>query len=104
MNCKIYYSPEYQADLDGIWEYIALQLFNPTAAKRFMEGIMQSTEILREHPEAGAKWYLPGGQYSGYRYVLFEQYISFYQYVDGAVYVARVFHTRQHYIETLIPR
>ena len=54
MKNKLHYAPEALRDLDDIWEYIALELNNPAAAKRTVSRIMDYADGLAEVAEAGA--------------------------------------------------
>ncbi len=102
MQCKVKYSPEFQNDLDKIWEYIALELSNLSAADDIVPGLLDVTEKLYENPEAGRRIFLPGGMESGYRFVIYKQYLAIYCIREKDVLVLRAVHTLQDYIRTII--
>ena len=103
MQYKINYSPEFLNDLFQIGDYIEIQLHNPAAADRITSGIIDSTDILAEYPETGAKIFLPGGLDSEYRFVTFEDYLAIYQIRFNEVYIARAVNVRQDYMRVLFP-
>ena len=79
MEFKLNYSPKFLEDLLSIGDYTELQLLNPSGAERITNGIMDATDILAKYPETGARIFLPGGLDSGYRFVVFEDYLAVYQ-------------------------
>ena len=103
MQYKINYSPAFLDDLYQIGDYIEIQFHNPSAADRITNGIMDSTDILAEYPETGAKIFLPGGLDSGYRFVTFEDYLAIYHIRFNEVYIARAVNVRQDYMRVLFP-
>ena len=103
MKYNLYYSPAFLEDLYQIGDYIETQFQNPAAADRIMTGIMDATDVLAEFPETGAKVFLPGGLDSGYRYVVFEDYLAIYQIRFQEVYIARAINKRQDYMRVLFP-
>ncbi len=103
MEYKLNYSPKFLEDLLSIGKYIEFQLFNPTGAERITNGIMDATDILAKYPETGAKLFLPGGLDSGYRFVVFEDYLAVYQIRLSEVYIARAVNVKQDYMRVLFP-
>ena len=101
MRCELNYSPQFLDDLVQIGEYIETRFFDPAAAVRITEGILNTTDILAEFPEKGAVVYLPGGADSGYRYVVFEHYLAVYAIRHDSVYVTRAIHVKQDYLRVL---
>lgn len=51
MKNEIHYSPEALHDLDGIWEYIMIELCNPDAAGNEVENIMAVIDKLADFAE-----------------------------------------------------
>ena len=103
MHYNLNYSPAFLEDLYQIGDYIETQFQNPAAADRITTGIMDATDVLAEFPETGAKVFLPGGLDSGYRYVVFEDYLAIYQIRFQEVYIARAINKRQDYMRVLFP-
>ena len=103
MGNKLNYSPKFLEDLLSISDYIEFQLFNPSAAERITNGIMDTTDILEKYPETGVRIFLPGGLDSGYRFVAFEDYLAVYQIRVDEVYIARAVNVKQDYMRVLFP-
>lgn len=55
MQSKIDYSQRALKDLDEIWDYIEVELCNPSAAQNTVNGIMDKVNGITAFPEAGAK-------------------------------------------------
>lgn len=96
MQNKIIYSPKALHDLDAIWDYIESELCNPIAAQHIVDGITNSVDALASFPESGTKLVFDNNLDSGYRYVIFQNYLVFYRlrqthiiYVDRVIYRGR---------------
>lgn len=104
MQSKIEYSPKAVRDLDEIWDYIEIELCNPSAAQNTVEGTMDKVDILMSFPEAGVKLEFENGLNSGYRYVSFKNYLAFYRLrSDDIVYIDRVIYSGRDYMRILFP-
>ncbi len=103
MQYRVDYSPEFLRDLDEIWMYIYGEYKNPDAAERITDGIVNTTEILSAFPYSGQAVFLPGGMDSGYRMLVFENYVISYRVLQDKVQVARVVHALQDYMRELFP-
>lgn len=104
MRSKIKYSPKAQKDLDDIWDYIEGTLYNPDAALRIVNGIMDRIDKLADFPESGTSLEFADGLKSGYRFVLFENYIAFYRIsANNVVYIDRVLYGARDYKKILFP-
>ena len=98
---QIVYSPKAQADLDEIWNYISDKLMNPTAAENTVNGILDTVDILKDQSGIGKPLYFASGLYSGYRYLIYKNYLAFYRILDEKVYVVRVIYGRRDYMRLL---
>lgn len=102
MQSKIDYSPRALKDLDEIWDYIEVELYNPSAAQNTVDGIMDKVEGIAAFPESGAKLVFENGLDSGYRYVVFKNYLAFYRVrPNNVVYVDRVIYDGRDYMRIL---
>ena len=102
MQSKIEYSPKAVRDLDEIWDYIKIELCNPSAAQNTIEGIMDKIDDLAMFPESGAKLEFDNELESGYRFVVFKNYLAFYRLrPDNVVYVDRVVYAGRDYMRIL---
>lgn len=104
MQSKIEYSPRAIKDLDEIWDYIEAEICNPSAAQNTVEGILDKVDGLACFSESGAKLEFENGLNSGYRYLVFKNYLAFYRLKpDGVVYVDRVIYGGRDYRRILFP-
>lgn len=104
MKNKMRYSPEALNDLDEIWEYIEKELYNPIAAENTINGIMDAVDMLKEFSQAGAILRFSNGISSGYRFVRYENYMSFYHINGDEVFIDRVIYGKRDYIKILFER
>ena len=105
MQSKVEYSPKAVRDLDEIWDYIENKLCNPSAAQNTVDGIMDKIDDLAMFPESGAKLEFDNGLESGYRFVVFKNYLAFYRLrLDNVVYVDRVIYADRDYMRILFPK
>ena len=105
MQSKIEYSPKAVRDLDEIWDYIEKELCNPSAAQNTIDGIMDKIDDLAMFPESGAKLEFDNGLESGYRFVVFKNYLAFYRLrPDNVVYVDRVVYAGRDCMRILFPK
>lgn len=103
MKNKINYSPLALNDLDEIWEYITEELMNPSAAENTVNGIMDAVEALADFPDAGARLVFDGDLDSGYRFVIYKNYMAFYHTQNDMIYVDRVIYGKRDYMKVLFP-
>ena len=102
MGYNVRYSPEFLNDLDDIADYIAVE-YGADAAERITNGIVDAADILAEYPESGQKVFLPNGIDSGYRFVMYGNYLAVYRFQFNEAYVVRAVRTRQDYMRVLFP-
>lgn len=103
MQNKIQYSPLALHDLDEIWDYITYELENPSAADNTVSGIMDCVDDLRDFPESGAKLIFDNYLDSGYRFVVYKNYMAFYHVKADCVYIDRILYGKRDYVKALFP-
>lgn len=101
MQNKIHYSPQALTDLDEIWNYIALELNNPIAAKNTVNGIMDKVDTLKVFSGAGAILYFFDNLNTGYRFIRYGNYLAFYRVIDTDVFIDRVIYGKRDYTKIL---
>lgn len=101
MKFKVKLAPEALSDLDEIWEYISYVLKDPPAADRIVNGILDKTDMLSEQPMMGTPLYFKNDLNSGYRYVIYKNYMAFYRLSSDTVCVDRVIHGKRDYMSLL---
>ena len=98
---KIHYTVESQRDLDEIWDYIASDLQNVSAAERIVNRIMDDVDHLENHAEMGAPLSSIADIESDYRFLVTGSYLTFYRVRDNDIYVDRVLYGRRDYLRIL---
>lgn len=101
MKYNVTYSTDAIRDLDEIWDYIANVLKNPVAAGNIVAGILDKSDLLEEQPEIGTRLFFDNTLDSGYRYVIYNNYLAFYRVSDSTVYIDRVIYGKCDYMKLL---
>ena len=98
---KIHYTAESRRDLDAIWDYIASDLQNVSAAERVVNRIMDDVDRLENHAEIGALLSSIADVESNYRFLVTGSYLTFYRVYGSDVHVDRVLYGRRDYLRIL---
>ena len=101
MKHKLCYSIESRRDLDEIWDYIATELQNISAATRIVNAIMDAAEQLIDFAEMGTLLSSIANVESDYRFLVHGNYLTFYRVQGDKVFVDRVIHGRRDYLRIL---
>lgn len=101
MKNNIHYSPEALNDLDGIWDYIASELFNPSAAEHTVTNITDSIDRLEDFPELGALLSSVTKLESDYLFLVSGNYLVFYRVDFQNVYIDRILYSKRDYLHIL---
>ena len=103
MAYKLTITRSAEADLDGILQYVAVELHNPEAAANLLDEITKRYELLERNPLIYPLCEQPLLRGGGYRKVVVGRYLMF-CHVDErqhVVYVDRFFHDLQDYADKL---
>ncbi len=87
--------------MDEIWDYIALDLQNPLAAQRVIDGILDAVGLLENFAESGVPLSSITDVETDYRFLVSGHYLVFYRVGNGDVYVDRVLYGRRDYLRLL---
>jgi addiction module RelE/StbE family toxin len=98
---KLKISPEAKNDLAEIKGYISQELCNPQAAVNLVSKITKKIRGLSEHPEIGAPLSSVVDIQTDYRFLVCANYLIFYRYEDGIVFVSRILYGRRDYTRIL---
>ncbi|MGI6248213.1 MAG: type II toxin-antitoxin system RelE/ParE family toxin [Acutalibacteraceae bacterium] len=94
-------SPAANDDLIAIREYITKDLDSPKAAANTLNKIIKSIKRLIDFPLSGAPLESIIDFPNDYRFVVSGNYISFYRYADGTVFVDRVLYGGRDFVKIL---
>lgn len=87
------FSPKAQQDLEEIFAYIAGD--NPDSAERVRQAILNTADLLAEHPELGRRIRAAAPRHAQIRWSIvpkFRNYLVFYQPYRKTIVVVRVLH------------
>ena len=99
---KVVYRPAAVDDIQSTAGYIENELKNPKAAQRYKERILYSVSLLKDNPNMGN---LLSNKYdfieSGYRYIVVNKQLVFYEITDDIIEIVRVLDGRTDYLTQL---
>ena len=95
---KIVYSPKAQNDLDEIWAYISEKLLNPSAAEATVNGILDTIDMLQAQAEIGKPLYFSSDMFSGYRFLVYKDYLAFYRTSADTIYIDRIIYGKPYHL------
>ena len=97
----LYYSPQSKRDLDEIFDYIALELENPSSAADTVNAILDAAEALEDFPFIGSP--VKGLPFTAdeYRFLGVRNYLVFYRVTDSHIFVDRILYKRRDYLPLL---
>ena len=98
---KILYSQKARNDLDEIWTYISEKLLNPSAAEATVNGILDTIDMLQAQAEIGKPLYFSSDLFSGYRFLVYKNYLAFYRTSEDTVYIDRIIYGKRDYMRLL---
>ena len=98
---KLKISPKAKDDLAEIKGYISQELCNPQAALNLVSRITKKIRELLEHPRIGTPLSSVMDIQTDYRFLVCANYLIFYRYEDGIVFVSRILYGRRDYTRIL---
>lgn len=101
MKVSVKFSPEALKDLDEIYDYIANVLKSPDAADNTVNKILDKTDLLFDNPEIGTQLFFENDLFSGYRYLVSDNYLAFYRISADSIFVDRVIYGKRNYMKIL---
>lgn len=101
MKNKLHYSPESLRDLDEIWDAIAGERQNPSAAERVIRRLLDTAERLESFSGMGAPLSSITGMESDVRFLVSGSYLLFYRAVENDVYIDRILYGHRDYLRLL---
>lgn len=87
--------------MDEIWDYIAYDLLNPSAAKSTVDSILDAVDQLESFAEMGPLLSSIANVNGDYRFLATGNYLTFYRVHGSNVYVDRILYGRQDYLRIL---
>ena len=97
---RVVISPSADADLFGIFKYIAQELENPQAATDFADGVEKCYADLETFPSSHSFCDDPLFRFKGYRKYPVRNYLVIFRVIEerNEVRIVHIFHATQNYI------
>ena len=89
-------------DQQAIARYITEDLDNPDAAKRLLEKIATAIKRLETMPDMGALLSSIIAVDNDFRFLVTDNYLTFYRHVGNDVFIERVLYGKRDYIKVLM--
>lgn len=100
-DVNLHISPEALNDLQGIREYIDVELENPAAALNTVSRIISAIRNLLDFPAMGRSLSSVVDIPTDYRFLVSGSYLVFYRQEEDSVYVVCVLYGRRDYMKIL---
>ena len=101
VSYHVEFLPVAESDLENIFDYIMLE--DPSAAEKMLDNIVSSLKRLEDFPNSGVRISHKSLAHYHFRMVVIEPYVAFYKVFEDAVFVYRILHGAQDYIQFLKP-
>ena len=98
---KLKISPKAKDDLAEIKGYISQELCSPQAAVNLVAKIMKKIRGLSEHSGIGTPLSSVVDIQTDYRFLVCDNYLIFYRYEDGNVFISRILYGRRDYTRNI---
>ncbi len=98
---EIKLSEEAISDLEGIKDYITVDLSNEQAADNTIKNILRSIRRLEEFPNIGTLLSDVVGFDTNFRFVISGNYMVFYKLNNDIVYIVRILYGKRNYLNIL---
>lgn len=102
MERCIIFSKKSELQLSDIFDYIFSKSNDVDIVKRFVNELMDKTEILKKQAFVGRQLVLLDNIITQYRYLIYKDYLIFYRLDDEKVYIDRILNSKQDYIKEFI--
>ena len=90
MEREIVFSKRADEQVDEIYQYVLENSNDEATAKKFINELLDKTEILRKHAFVGRQLKLIDNIVTQYRFVRYKNYLIFYRVDDKKVYIDRI--------------
>lgn len=101
MKYKINYTAQSRRDLDEIWNYLASECQNTSAAERIVNSIMDDIDQLETFAGLGPALSAIVDVKNDYRFLVTGNYLTFYRVSGAEIYIDRVLYGRRDYLSSL---
>ena len=94
---EIVFSKKSDDQLDEIYNYVLSVSNDDDIAKKYINGLIDKTEILKKHAFVGRQLVLVDNIITQCRYIKYKEYLIFYRVDNNKVYIDRILHSKKDY-------
>lgn len=100
MKCQVSYSKAAIRDLERVWAEVFEASKSYDITERYINDLMDKVEAKADYPESGTPLYFENS-FTGYYFVGFKAYMTFYQIKKDVMLVDRILFGRSDYMRQL---
>ena len=98
MEREIVFSKKSEFQIDEIYQYVFNASNDEETAKKFVNELLDKTEILKKHAFVGRQLELIDNIVTQYRFIRYKDYLIFYRVDDKKVYIDRILSSKRDYV------
>lgn len=98
MEREIVFSKKSEFQIDEIYQYVYSASNDEETAKKFVNELLDKTEILKKHEFVGRQLELIDNIVTQYRFIRYKDYLIFYRVDDKKVYIDRILSSKRDYV------
>ena len=102
MDREIVFSKKSELQIKNIFDYVFAMSNDNDIAKKFVNELLDKTEILKKHAFVGTQLILVDNIVTQYRYLRYKDYLIFYRVDEKKVYIDRILSAKQDYVKEFI--
>ena len=102
MDREIVFSKKSELQIKNIFDYVFAMSNDNDTAKKFVNELLDKTEILKKHAFVGTQLVLIDNIVTQYRYLRYKDYLIFYRVDDKTVYIDRILSSKADYVSEFI--
>lgn len=102
MNRKIVFSKKSELQIEEIYQYILSKSNDEDTAKRFVNELIDKTEILKTQAFVGRQLEIIDNIVTQYRFLVYKDYLIFYRVDENKVYIDRILNSKMDYVKEFI--
>lgn len=99
---KIVFSKKSEQQIDDIYQYVLNKSNDEDTAKKFVNELLDKTEILKKHAFVGRRLELIDNIVTQYRFIRYKDYLIFYRVDDKKVYNDRILNSKTDYVKEFV--
>lgn len=102
MNRKIVFSKKTELQIEEIYQYVLSKSNDEDTAKRFVNELIDKTEILKTQTFVGRQLEIIDNIVTQYRFLVYKDYLIFYRVDENKVYIDRILNSKMDYVKEFI--